>query len=76
MHLNTSTCIKKLKIRKGVTIIKKIIENINYYKLIDIGFMPIPERVHQDEKALLEEINLAEKILEHKFNVDTIQALN
>lgn len=48
MHMTTSTCIKKLKIRKGVTIIKKIIENINYYKLIDIGFMPIPERVHQE----------------------------
>jgi hypothetical protein len=47
MHLVTTTHIKRLKLRRGASLIEKILKNIKNYNPIDVKFEPNLETIQE-----------------------------
>lgn len=47
MHMTTTTITKKLKLRKGISFIKKIIKNMSFYSLTDMTVELNPDRIQK-----------------------------
>lgn len=43
--MNTTTIIKKLKMRKGISFVKKIIKNISFFGITDVKMDLNPEKM-------------------------------